>query len=262
MRKAMLVLAVFGLVGTLWAQSPFDGTWKIDLSKTQYQGKPSTYLLQNGTYECSSCDPKYTLKADGTDQPAPPGAINYDTRTIKVVDDKTVEFTSKKGGKVVTSVKDTVSADGKTETVEFIIYPETSKQPVTGKETMTRVAAGPPGSHAISGSWQVQKMLSESANALTITYKGTTNGLMMSRPTGESFETKFDGKDYPIKGNPGVTTVSLIKMSDRSFDQTDKRDGKIVEVVHWTVSADGKTMTEKEENKVTGRTTTYIRIKL
>jgi len=125
---------------------------------------------------------------------------------------------------------------------------------------MLRVAAGPPGSHAISGSWRTQKISEASENALTVTYKSTTDGLM-SRQTGESYDAKFDGKDYLIKGDPSVTTVLLTKVSDRFFDQTDKRDGKIVDVIHWTVSADGKTITEKLENRETGRITTYIRTK-
>jgi hypothetical protein len=261
MRKAMLLLAVFGFVGLIWAQSPFDGTWKTDLSKTQYQGgKPSTCLLQNGTYQDSSSVPKINIKADGTDQ-AVQGSRNYDTLAVKVVDDKTVEFTEKKAGKVVFTGKRIVSADGKTATYEFTYYPEGSKQPVTGKGTYVRVAAGPAGSHAISGSWRMQKMLSESENALMVTFKSTTDGLMMSRPTGGSYDAKFDGKDYPVKGNPNVSTVSLTKVSDRSFDETYKRDGKIVAVYHWTVSADGKAITEKTENKETDRTSTGIRIK-
>jgi hypothetical protein len=261
MRKAMLLLAVFGFVGVLWAQGPFDGTWKIDVSKTQYQGKPLTFLLQNGTYQDSSSVPKINVKADGTDQ-AVQGSKIIDTVAVKVVDDTTLEFTYKKGGKVVAVTKRTVSADGKTTTLEYTAYPEASKQPVTGKTTETRVAAGPAGSHAISGAWRTQKVLSESENAMTVTYMSTTGGLMMSRPTGSSFDAKFDGKEYPFKGNPNVSTVSLTKVNDRSFDETYKRDGKIVTVYHWTVSADGKTITEKAENKETGRTVTYIRSKL
>jgi len=261
MRKAMLLLAVFGFVGVIWAQSPFDGTWKTDLSKIQYQGTPSTILLQNGTYQDSSSVPKINIKADGTDQ-AVQGSKTYDTLAVKIVDDKTIEVTSKKNGKVVNTGKRIVSADGKTVTVDLTAYLETSKQPVKFKGMMIRVAAGPAGSHAISGSWQPQKVLSESENALTVTYKSTTDGLMMSTPTGDSFEAKFDGKDYPAKGNPNVSTVSLTKVNDRSFDETLKRDGKIVAVYHWTVSGDGKAITEKAENKETGRTTTYVRIKL
>jgi hypothetical protein len=104
-------------------------------------------------------------------------------------------------------------------------------------------------------------VLSESENALTVTYKSSADGLMMSRQTGDSYDAKFDGKDYPLKGAPAGYAISLTKVNDRSMDEMDKIDGKIVSVVHWTVSADGKTMTRKLENKQTGRTTTYILIK-
>ena len=35
MRKAMLLLAVFGLMGTLWAADPSLGTWKLNLAKSK-----------------------------------------------------------------------------------------------------------------------------------------------------------------------------------------------------------------------------------
>jgi hypothetical protein len=37
MRKAMLLLAIFGLVGSLWADDPFVGTWKFDIAKSKVQ---------------------------------------------------------------------------------------------------------------------------------------------------------------------------------------------------------------------------------
>ena len=83
----------------------------------------------------------------------------------------------------------------------------------------------------------------------------------LSSPSGESFDAKFDGKDYPIKGATGNYTVSLTKVNKRSIDITNKRDGKIVSVDHMMVSADGKTMTTKSENKETGATETTIAIK-
>jgi WD40 repeat protein len=258
MRKAMLLLAVFGLVGLLWAQSPFDGTWKIDLGKAQFSEKPEVLVIQNGTFQCSTCDPKINVKADGTDQTVQ-GSKDFDTVAVKIVDDKTVELTNKKSGRVVELEKSTVSADGKMTTLEFTAYPEASKQPVTGKATYVRVAAGPPGSHVASGSWRLQKA-NESENALTYTLKSSQNGLMMSNPIGESFDAKFDSKEYPVKGASGYT-VSLTKVNERSIIETAKRDGKIVEVNHMTVSADGKTLTIKSENKVRGTTETLTATK-
>jgi len=261
MRKAMLLLAVFAFVGVLWAQTPFDGTWKIDVKNIQFPEKPEVWVIQNGTYVCSTCDPKINVKADGSDQPVR-GSKAFDTLAVKIVDDKSVEMTRKKSGKVVGSEKSSVSADGKTFSADIIEYPEASKQPVTIKATMIRVAAGPAGSHAFSGSWRIQKgSAAASDNALTFTYKSSPNGLMVSSPTGESYDAKFDGKDYPIKGDPEGIMVSLTKVSERIVDETIKRDGKIVQINHMTVSSDGKALTVKSENKVQGTTTTYIATK-
>jgi hypothetical protein len=122
-----------------------------------------------------------------------------------------------------------------------------------------RLASGPAGAHAVSGSWRIQKE-ELSDNALTSTYKGTSDGMMLSMPTGESYEGKYDGKDYPLEGAEGYT-VALGKVNDRALIWTVKRDGKVVAVYNTTVSADGKTMTMKIENKLQGTTTTYKAIK-
>ncbi len=35
MRKLLLLVAVLGLVGTLWAADPYEGTWKLNLEKSK-----------------------------------------------------------------------------------------------------------------------------------------------------------------------------------------------------------------------------------
>lgn len=253
---ALLLLPTLALA----AESPFTGTWKADPAKAQFSQNPDTWVVQNGRYQCSTCVPKIDVKADGTDQPVS-GSKYYDTVAVKIVNDKTVEYTGKKGGKIVWTEKEAVSADGKTLADEFTEYPEASKQPITGKQTMTRVAAGPVGSHAVSGSWRMAKLDTISENATTVTFKATADGLMMSSPTGESYDAKFDGKDYPIKGDIGGSVVSLKKLNERSIEETTKRDGKIISVSHWVVSADGRTLTVKSEDKERGTTETWIAIK-
>ena len=259
MRKLWLLAVLLPVVA--WAaEDPFTGSWKVNLDKIQFPDKPESWVLQNGRYQCSTCDPEVDIKADGTDQPTP-GTKYRDTLAVKVLDDKTVEMTSKKGGRVIGTEKETVSADGKALNVTFTDYPELSQQPVTGQVTLVRVTAGPTGSHAISGSWRTGKIDSVSNNALTFTLRGSADGLMMSGTTGESYDAKYDGKDYPIKGDRAGSTVSLTKVNDRSIDETVKRDGKIVAVNHLTVSADGKTLTVKSEDKQRGTTTTWVAAK-
>src|SRR4051812_8825105 len=131
-----------------WAQSSFDGTWKINLSNAQLSQKPEQFQLKDGQYTCSTCVPKVSVKADGTDQKVS-GAKAYDTLAVKQVDDKTVEFTRKKDGKTVEESTDTVSPDGKSLTFKFKGYPPQG-EPVTGSGTSTRVGAAPAGAHALS----------------------------------------------------------------------------------------------------------------
>ena len=67
----------------------------------------------------------------------------------------------------------------------------------------------------------------------------TADGKRMSG----GYSGHFDGKDYPITGNPNFDTVSMKRIDDRTFENTLKQHGKVVETVHNVVSKDGKTMT-------------------
>ena len=238
----------------LFAQSPFDGTWTVKLDTAQFPKKPDSYLVNQGMYECSSCVPPIKVKADGTDQKVT-GHPYFDTAAVKVVDAQTIETTEKKDGKPMFSGTDSVSSDGSTLTSKFT---DTSEdKPVTGNVTSTRVSKGPDGSHAISGSWQVTKVNSVSDNGLSTTYQSTPDGLKMSDMNGASYDAKFDGKDYPIEGDPGHTMVSLKRIVNDTIEETDKRGGKVVGIAKMTVSADGKWITVEFTNKERGTTTTY-----
>ena len=63
----------------------------------------------------------------------------------------------------------------------------------------------------------------------------------MTTPTGSSYAAKLDGSEAPYSGDPGVTSVSVRQIDDRSFEETDKRDGKPVMVWRWQFDADGRT---------------------
>jgi len=80
----------------------------------------------------------------------------------------------------------------------------------------------------------------------------------MSTPTGESWQAKMDGKEYPVKGIYANETVSVKRKGDRAVEVTYKRDGKVWTEEKITVSPDGKTMTTVADNKQTGRVSTFI----
>ena len=250
-RYGLLVAAILCLATYARAQSVFDGTWKFDKDTAKFPTKPDEYLLKDGMYHCKTCVPSLEIKADGQDQKVT-GHPYYDTASVKVVDDHTIEETYKKSGKVVSTSKSTISADGNTLRFEFKDSSASSGDPVTGKGQATRVAKTPAGAHAISGSWRMAKMDEISENAMSATFKVSGDTLTMSNQTGQSYTAKLDGTDAPYHGDPGTTSVSVKKIGPNSIEETDKRDGKVTFVSRMTVSADGKTLQVQWEDKLHG----------
>ncbi len=242
-------------------QSPFDGTWKIDINKADFDKKPDVFILKDGMYSCKTCVPAYTVKADGSDQVVS-GHPYFDSVAIKVVSDHEIQETDKKGGKTVATSTSKVSADGNTTMFSFVDSSNTNGgPPVTGKGEATRVAPGPTGSSVISGSWQMKKIEGLSENATLTKYMVMGNELMMSSPTGQSYTAKLDGADAPMKGDPGVTSVSVKMMGKNMLEETDKREGKVIGVFKMTIEADGKTAKASYDDQLTHRTTTFVMVK-
>ena len=62
-RLLSVVLFIVFLPLLAMAQSDFDETWKVDLTKSTMPDKANVFLLQNGTYQCKTCVPPINLKA-------------------------------------------------------------------------------------------------------------------------------------------------------------------------------------------------------
>lgn len=261
MRRIYLVAALALLLTPVLAnaQSPFDGTWKTDLNKIDFSRKPDVFVLKDGMYACKTCTPPYDIKADRTDQKITDPYV--DTMAVKVLNDHEVELTGKKNGKVVQESKVKLSPDGNTMTVEFTDSSNTSGTPVTGKGEETRVAKGPAGSSPISGSWRMSKVEDLSQNGITVTYKVSGDEITMSNPTGSTYTAKLNGTDAPMKGDPGITSVSVKMTGKNTLEETDKRDGKVIGVFKATVQPDGKSLNASYDDKESGRTTKWTMIK-
>lgn len=196
------------------AQSSFDGTWKIDLAEFQPAAKPDIYLLQNGIYHCTTCDPPLEIGADGRDHKIT-GETCYDTVSLKILDDGTTEETDKRNGKIVGTSRMTVSSDGNTAMSEWTENCHVNGDVIAGKDILSRVAKGPSGSHAISGSWRISKRLSRSNNALVVTLKPEGDKFSFADPSGQSYEAKLDGTETPFKGDLAHTIVSVKRIGEK-----------------------------------------------
>jgi len=239
---------------TTAAAGDINGTWVADLASVQIETRPDEILVQDGQYECKTCTPPYKVAADGAFHPVT-GQPYFDSASVKIVDDKTIMRTGKKGDRVTGETTTSVSADGNTLTVNFTDSSIADAPAVKGTYTETRVGPAPAGAHAVSGQWKPAKIDNVSAEGLTTTYALDGDTLHMTSPSGVSFDAKLDGTDTPIKGDPAGTTASVKRVGD-GFEETDKRDGKVVGVATFSVGADGK-LNAVYENKLDGSKTRY-----
>ena len=58
-----------------------------------------------------------------------------------------------------------------------------------------------------------------------------------------TFTAKYDGKDYPVTGDPSRDAVSYKRIDDYTYDATNKTGGKVTTTSHVVISKDGKTRT-------------------
>jgi hypothetical protein len=242
---ALLVPAVAFAAG-----SPFDGTWKARLDSMKMAGKPDVWQIADGEYTCSSCVPAVKVKADGAMHKVA-GHAYFDELSVHVVSPTSVEITQKQAGKMVVTY--TLSADANTLTGKFTDH--TGAEPVTGSFTETRVAAGAPGSHKISGSWQQTAMGDLSDAGRTVVYASSGDHFRM-QANGMRYDAKFDGKEYPVEGDPGHTRVTVKKIDANTIEEIDHRQGKVADEIRLATSADGKSLTITDKDVLHDQTST------
>jgi hypothetical protein len=63
------------------------------------------------------------------------------------------------------------------------------------------------------------------------------------KPTAQSWNLNYDGKDRPQTGSPDADTLSVKRVNAHSVAFTQKRDGRVVITGTRTISPDGKVMT-------------------
>jgi hypothetical protein len=144
MKVRMLLLTValcFAGTALSFAQSPQMGTWKLDEAKSRIPAgvvKNSTVIYANEggnvkvTTDGTGGDGKpmhteWTGKFDGKEYPLT-GDPTADSRTYKMIDEHTLELTSKMSGKVTNSGRVVVSPDGKTRTLHLTANDSSGKK--------------------------------------------------------------------------------------------------------------------------------------
>jgi hypothetical protein len=218
------------------ADSPFDGTWKLDPAKSNLTGESMTLEdAGGGSIKYTDSDQSYTFKPDGSSFTTPTGS----DRTFAKNADGSYTVTVKLHGTLVRTNTWTPSSDGNTITIESKgTKPNGDKFDDT--TTYTRTAAG----SGIIGTWKSTKVKLSSPNSISIQSSGddVTFTIVAVKATAQA---KWDGKDYPATGPtvPDGITLALTKTGPTSFTMVEKSKGKVLVTLRYHVAADGKSMT-------------------
>jgi hypothetical protein len=110
-------------------------------------------------------------------------------------------------------------------------------------------------SEANMGTWKLNEAKSKFAPGATknhtVVYEAAGDNMKVTvdgtdsegKPAHNEWTGKFDGKDYPVTGDPASDTRAYKQINDHTLELTAKKGGKVTVTGRIVVSADGKTRT-------------------
>lgn len=105
-----------------------------------------------------------------------------------------------------------------------------------------------------AGKWKADKSSASPAKEIELAPNGT-NGLTVKIISSNAIcEAKFDGADYPATGPqvPDGYTLAIRKQGPRAFEMVQKLRGRTLYTSVFSVSQDGKTLTETDSETSPG----------
>jgi hypothetical protein len=99
-------------------------------------------------------------------------------------------------------------------------------------EAKSKIAAGAAKNHTV--------VYEPAGDSVKITVDGTDRD---GKPTHNEWTGKFDGKDYPLTGDPTGDARSYTQIGKRTLEMTIKKGGQVTMTGRIVVAADGKTRT-------------------
>jgi hypothetical protein len=249
-RTALPAALTVLLAGAAQAQgSGLSGTWIADLSSQQ--GLPTdVYSLQDGIYRCRSCTPAREFAADGRVHRV---AENV-TEAVTILDGRTIA-TMIVQPEVTRTTTMRVASDGRTATYVSVDWRRGVQGPLRTVYLARRVADGPAGSHAVSGSWRGIRYVSVPIQLRTTTLTDSGSKLGYRTGTGFFYEARVDGPPVPVRGPyDGSISVSVRRDSAGRLVETRRRGGSDIEVRTYTLAPGGRSLEIATTNLATNAT--------
>jgi hypothetical protein len=233
------------------ADSPFAGTWKLNVEKSSLAGQTLAYTATATGFQFSNGSTvKFDFALDGKEYPVIPGRTVSWTKS----GDSTWDSVYRDGkGTVVSKVHRVLSADGKTMTVVSTDY---HADGTTAEETdvRARVSGGP----GLAGTWKEVKV-SRATETMIISVPSAGHVRYEFPSQKEITEGPVDGTPLHVQGptEPEGATIAYIQSTPTELTWSYAVKGTVLWKGTDTVSSDGKLLTSvswapgKESEKTT-----------
>jgi hypothetical protein len=222
------------LVAAQTATLPFLGRWKFNPAKSDLQTTRLVFTQAgSGEMTMTMAGTSYSFRVDGTERPSPLESTATWTQTGPRTW-RTVYRLAKTDNNIDNY---TLSEDGKTLTMKTdYLVPKRFEQTIV----FSRASGGP----GLAGVWLTKTVQTESWLEMS---SGDGRTVNVSWPSfGGSAVLSTDGRESPVTGPPTAVppgmTASLKTTGPRTFDLAMKLKGVNVTTGHFTVAADGKSM--------------------
>lgn len=226
------------LVATSGCRAPspdWNGTWKLNLTKSSYQGQVLTISISaDGEYRFDE-NSSHTLCCDGKDRPIGNNRTLFCVRSGVTA----LDITLKDNGVKTRATHDELSTDGKVFTTTVTEF-RPNGPVVTSQITFSRLS----GSNGFAGQWRDTSYLQQHAD---MTLRLDSQTLHIGYPSvGQEIDAPLDGAEAAVRG-PHVlegSTFAVRPAGRCEFRIVTKRQGKLFSQGTLELSNDGKTITD------------------
>ena len=227
--------ALFATQGCRAPSPDWNGTWKLNATKSSHQGRVLTISIStDGEYRFDEKS-SHTLRCDGKDRPI------GNNRTLLCVKSgvTALDITLKENGIKTRATHDELSTDGKLLTTTVTEF-QRNGHVITSQIFFSRLS----GFNGFAGQWLDTIYLQQHAD---MTIRLDNQALHIDYPSaGQQFDAPLDGVEAAVRGphTPEGTTYSARSAGRREFLTLTKQNGRDFAQGSLELSDDGRVITE------------------
>jgi hypothetical protein len=232
----VLLCALAATSGCRRPSPDWNGTWKLDRSKSNFQGAVFTISISaDGEYRYDDGRSSFTFRCDGKDRPTE----NNRTRACVKSSATVLDLVQKELGVKTNASHWELSADGKALTAMGTAF-RLSGSVITAQIVASRMS----GSNGFAGEWRDTSYLQQHAD-MTLSLDGQT--LHIGYPdAGQYIDAPLNGVETPMRGPhaPEGATYAANLVGRREILTLSKRNGKAILQGSLELSYDGRVITD------------------